>query len=511
MMVGNGKVCIAVLPILCVAMNTQTPNMTQHPIRVRFAPSPTGYLHVGGLRTALYNYLFAKHHGGVTILRIEDTDRSRLVDDAVDKLIETLDWAGLRFDEGPVTGGPYGPYVQSERTELYQRHAEELLALGKAYRCFCTSEDLEASRMKQLANGLDPSYDRRCRSLEQAESDNRCAAGIPFTIRLKTPLVGSLQFTDLVRGDVTVQYDVIDDQVLLKSDGYPTYHLANVVDDHHMAVTHVIRGEEWLPSTPKHLLLYDCFGWAPPSFAHLPLLLNADRSKLSKRHGDVSVEAYKEKGYLPEALLNFLALLGWNPGDDREMFTLEELVREFSIERVSKAGAVFDAEKLRWFNSQYMRALPSEQLLALCLPRLQAAGIQTSNSTRCEAIVSLLSPYLSIPGDIDPLLTPFTEQAITLDSADARAALEEDSAAIVFSEFSRRAREITPWDAPTIKAMISGIQKECGIKGKQLFMPLRYALTGQAHGPDLGAIAELLGRDSCIRRIEAAAGQHRTP
>lgn len=477
--------------------------MSNDQIRVRFAPSPTGFLHVGGLRTALYNHLFARNNGGTTILRIEDTDRSRYVEGAVENLLRTLDWAGITFDEGPVAGGPYGPYVQSERTELYREHVELLLREGKAYRCFCTSGELDASRQRQIESKLDPAYDRRCRSLTAADVEGKLAAGAAHTVRLKVPLLGSRHFTDLVRGEITVNFDAIDDQVLLKSDGFPTYHLANVVDDHHMRVTHVIRGEEWLPSTAKHLLLYDYFGWTPPQFAHLPLLLNQDRSKLSKRQGDVAVEDYKDKGYMPEALVNFVALLGWNPGDDRELFSLSELEQAFSIERVSKAGAVFDIDKLRWFNSQYLRALQPEQLLEQCLPQMREAGIDVSDTARCTAIVTLLAGYLSVPSDIVPLLRPFTDAAVDLSGEEAQGILAAESSGVVFAEFVRRAGAMTEWTAAGIKAMISEIQKETGIKGKPLFMPIRFALTGEGHGPDLGATAEILGREVCITRVSS--------
>jgi nondiscriminating glutamyl-tRNA synthetase len=480
--------------------------MNSSDIRVRFAPSPTGFLHVGGLRTALYNHLFARHLGGSTILRIEDTDRSRYVEGAVENLLDTLEWAGISFDEGPRNGGPYGPYIQSERSELYRQHVDQLLTEGKAYRCFCTPEELERSRRTQMEAKQDHSYDRSCRSLSESEVHEKLGLGLACTVRLKVPLIGNLHFTDRVRGDITVAYDVIDDQVLLKSDGFPTYHLANVVDDHHMRVTHVIRGEEWLPSTPKHLLLYEYFGWGAPQFAHLPLLLNQDRSKLSKRQGDVAVEDYRAKGYLPEALINFVALLGWNPGDDRELFTLRELEQEFTLERVSKAGAVFDLDKLNWFNAQYLRSLPAETVLAICLPWFAEAGIDTKDTARCTAITTLLISYLSLPSDIAPLLTPFSPSPIVIDEEEHLELLRSDVSRQVLGAFIEKAGVPGEWSAASIKAMISDIQKETGIKGKPLFMPIRIALTGTPHGPDLGATAEILGRDICIARAAAKLG-----
>ncbi|MBN1446326.1 MAG: glutamate--tRNA ligase [Bacteroidetes bacterium] len=472
-------------------------------VRVRFAPSPTGFLHVGGLRTALYNVLFARKHGGTAVLRIEDTDRSRYVEGAVENLLRTLEWAGLRFEEGPMQGGAYGPYVQSERTALYRAHADRLLAEGKAYRCFCTPEELAASRERQIAEKKDPTYDRRCRALGEGEIRVKRDTGMPFTVRMKVPLVGQLQFHDLIRGEVTVHTEAIDDQVLLKSDGFPTYHLANVVDDHHMRISHVIRGEEWLPSTAKHVLLYEFLGWEAPLFAHLPLLLNPDRSKLSKRQGDVAVEDYRRKGFLPEALVNFVAMLGWNPGDDRELFTMSELEKEFSLERVGKTGAVFDGEKLRWFNAQYLRALPPDRLVEACLPWMRETGFDMSDPQRTRRVVSAHCNYLTLPSDITEYLSVFTQNAVVIPDAESRSMVEAAESQLVFRRFIELAQSQDPWTGEEIKALIKTIQKDTGIKGKLLFMPLRLAITGEQHGPDLGMIAELLGRETVINRVEA--------
>jgi glutamyl-tRNA synthetase len=334
-------------------------------IRTRFAPSPTGFLHVGGLRTALYNYLFARKNKGVFILRIEDTDRTRYVEGALESLLKTLEQVGLEYDEGPGKNGKFGPYIQSERTEIYRGYAQELLDKKAAYPCFCTAERLEEMRKKQTEAKKAPMYDRTCLSLTSEEIESKMKQGIPYVIRQKIPHGRFLKFKDLIRGKVSFETLTIDDQVLIKSDHFPTYHLANVVDDHLMEITQVIRGEEWLPSTPKHLLLYEAFGWNPPEFAHIPLLLNKDKSKLSKRQGDVSVESYLEKGTSKEALLNFIALLGWHPGKgiEQEIFSLEELIEAFSLEQVHKAGAIFDLEKLNWFNFQWQRELLEQQLL----------------------------------------------------------------------------------------------------------------------------------------------------
>ncbi len=358
-------------------------------IRVRFAPSPTGYLHVGGLRTALYNYLFARKQNGTFILRIEDTDRSRYVEGAVDNLIETLRWAGLDYDEGPAKRGVAGPYVQSERIAIYREHVEKLVAGGHAYYAFDTPEELEEMRKAQEGQRLTPKYDRRALKLSPDDVHRKLESGVPAVVRMKVPDSTVIAFHDLVRGPVEFSSEQMDDQVLLKSDGYPTYHLANVVDDHLMGISHVIRGEEWLSSTPKHVLLYRYFGWDMPQFAHLPLLLNPDKSKLSKRQGDVAVEDYRKKGYLPEALVNFVAFLGWNPGDERELFSKEELVQEFSLERVGKSGAVFNIEKLNWLNAQHLRQKTGDEILAMLRPLLKN-GTEAGNAYPDEYLLRVV-------------------------------------------------------------------------------------------------------------------------
>ncbi|HIE03586.1 MAG TPA: glutamate--tRNA ligase, partial [Candidatus Latescibacteria bacterium] len=323
-------------------------------VRVRFAPSPTGRLHVGSAHTALFNWLFARHHGGAFVLRIEDTDRSRVVEGALEDILEGLRWLGLDWDEGP--------YFQSERVEIYRRHADVLLERGWAYRCFCSPERLERMRREQQARGEPPKYDRRCRDLPPDEVKGRVEAGEPNVIRLKVPLEGETKFVDLIRGEIVFRNSELDDLILLKSDGFPTYHLASVVDDHLMGITHVLRAEEWISSTPKHVLLYEAFGWEPPNFAHLPLILGPDKSKLSKRHGATALLDYRDKGYLPEAMANFLALLGWSPGDGREKLSGEEMIEEFSLEGMGKRGSVFDETKLEWLNGLCIRELPPEQL-----------------------------------------------------------------------------------------------------------------------------------------------------
>ncbi|KAF0139529.1 MAG: glutamyl/glutaminyl-tRNA synthetase [Stygiobacter sp.] len=335
-------------------------------VRVRFAPSPTGYLHVGGLRTALYNFLFARKNNGKFILRIEDTDRNRYVEGAVENLIASLKWCGLEYDEGPDKEGGFGPYMQSQRLDLYKKYADELIEKGHAYYCFCTPERLQVLKEEQAAQKLPQAkYDKHCLSLSKAEIDEKLASGIAHVVRLNVIPNQKIVFNDIIRNRVEFDSSNVDDQVLIKGDGYPTYHVANVVDDHLMQISHVIRGEEWLSSTPKHVLLYDFFGWEKPIFAHLPLLLNPDRSKLSKRQGDVAVEDYRAKGFLKEALVNFVALLGWNAGDDKEFYYMNELIESFSLERVNNSGAVFDLEKLNWINAEHLRKKSDLELLEM--------------------------------------------------------------------------------------------------------------------------------------------------
>ena len=362
-------------------------------IRTRFAPSPTGYLHVGGLRTALYSYLFAKKHGGKFLLRIEDTDRERYVADSVASILKSLYWAGIAPEEGVVLDkntikqkGKNGPYIQSERLHIYREHVNKLLRESHAYYCFCTPDRLEKLRETQQFEKKPTGYDGHCLSLDPSEAKRRVDSGERCVVRLKMPKTGETIFTDMIRGEVRFKNELIDDQVLLKSDGYPTYHLAVVVDDHLMDITHIIRGDEWISSVPKHLQLYKYFGWEVPQMAHLPLLLNPDKSKLSKRQGDVAVEDYIKKGYLPEALVNFVAFLGWNPGTEQEMYSLKELVKDFDLSKVGKAGAVFNIDKLNWFNKQYLKNLSNKELIKSAMPWLVEDGINVDGKIIEKAV-----------------------------------------------------------------------------------------------------------------------------
>ena len=478
---------------------------TENAVRVRFAPSPTGYLHVGGLRTALYNYLFARKNNGVFVLRIEDTDRTRYVEGAVENLIQTLRWAGLEFDEGPEKGGPKGPYIQSDRIALYQEHARRLLEEGKAYYAFDTPEELDEMRKLQEKTQAPLKYDRRALMLSAQEVQQKLAAGVPAVVRLRVPDATTVAFDDLIRGRVEFSSDQIDDQVLLKSDGYPTYHLANVVDDHLMGITHVIRGEEWLSSTPKHVLLYQYFGWEVPQFAHLPLLLNPDKSKLSKRQGDVAVEDYRSKGYLREAIINFVAFLGWNPGDEREMFTLEDLVKEFSLERVGKSGAIFNVEKLDWLNFQHLRRKPDTEVLAMLREHLKQSSLANRNFddayllsvigamgervTFVRDFVEKSGYFFQAPNQYDPDVLkkrwkPDTPQKL-------RRLIEE------FSLLENPQRE-------DYESALLRVARSLELKNSELIHPLRLAVSGVGAGPGLYDILFILGKEETHRRVVSA-------
>ena len=474
-------------------------------VRVRFAPSPTGFLHVGGLRTALYNYMFASRYGGKFILRIEDTDRTRLVDGAIENLLESLKWAGIEFDESPQNGGDYGSYIQSERLEIYTRYAKELIESGAAYYAFDTSEEIENMRQKLKDAGSDFKYNRKLMrnqfTLEQSEIDNLLKSGSPKVIRLLVDNSKSVIFNDIIRGEVTVKGDEIDDQILLKSDGFPTYHLANVVDDHLMKISHVIRGEEWLPSTPKHILLYEAFSWDKPQFAHLPLLLNPDKSKLSKRTGSVSVEEFRKSGYIKEAFINFIALLGWNPTADREIFEIQELIDVFDLSKINKSGAVFDRNKLAWLNAQYLRKTPLDTLSGQLLDILKDKGYVDFPIEYISRVLSLFIERIEFLHEI-------------LEKADYMFAPPQT----YDNEFKQKVWKNETWTL--MEPLLEIIKKEdlnpqqaflrtkeysisLGLKVNDLILPLRLMITGKSAGAGLFETMEVLGKEECFKRIES--------
>jgi len=494
-------------------------------IRTRFAPSPTGYLHIGGLRTALYSYLFARKHHGKLALRIEDTDQKRGVEGSAENLIKSLTWAGIEFDEGPHVGGDCGPYVQSERLEIYKKYADYLLKDGHAYKCFCTSGRLQQMREDQQARKQAPMYDRMCLKLSADEIAEKSAAETPFVIRQKIPDAsefapdGEMELNDLVRGPVSFKVALLDDQVLMKSDGFPTYHLANVVDDHLMEITHVIRAEEWLPSTPKHLLLYRAFEWKIPEFAHLSLILNKDRSKLSKRQGDVAVEDYIKAGFTPEAVVNFITLLGWHPGEGetQEIFSMEELIERFDMAKVHKAGAVFDMEKLNWVQWQWRRrkfeedprhdgeklvALVAEYLpdelrgdrlfLERCLKTVQEKILQKPSE-----VVQQISFYFKEKIDVDPELLKHEKMKVDLEMAKRSIQAGIDA----LTDFDGYELE------EDIKTCLMSVVETLGVKNGQVFWPLRSALTGEQFSPGVFEVIWALGKEKTLDRLNSALGR----
>ncbi|WP_427340411.1 glutamate--tRNA ligase [Caloranaerobacter sp. DY30410] len=488
-------------------------------VRVRFAPSPTGYLHIGNFRTALYNYLFAKNQGGKYILRIEDTDRTRYVEGAIENLIESLLWAGVVHDEGVfiengkiVQKGEYGPYIQSERLDIYKKYVEELIEKGHAYYCFCSKERLDKIREEQKSKGLTPRYDGHCRDITIEEAKKRIEAGEEYTVRLKLPPNKDIKFKDLIRGEITINTNDLDDQVLLKSDGFPTYHLAVVVDDHLMKITHIVRGEEWLSSTPKHVYLYEVFGWEQPVYVHLPTVLNKNKKKLSKRHGDVAVRDFRKKGYLPEALVNYLALVGWSPEDNREILNMEELINEFSFDRVSKTGGVFDTDKLNWVNGQYIRKSDVDRITKLAIPYLVEAGFINEDDIKnryewIKMIVSALQEKISYISEIVDKAYVFFKDKVEPENEEVVEVLKGEHVPGLIEAFEEELNSIDEIDEEFALNLFKKLQKKTGAKGKNLYMPIRAILTGQLHGPDLVKTILILGKQNILKRIEYVKGE----
>ncbi|HLP29704.1 MAG TPA: glutamate--tRNA ligase [Candidatus Didemnitutus sp.] len=477
-------------------------------VRVRFAPSPTGFLHIGSLRTALYNYLFAKHHGGVCILRIEDTDRTRLVEGAIEEQIASLAWAGVTFDEGPHVGGNHGPYTQSERFDLYRTYGLQLVENGSAYYAFDTSEELDAMRLRQQAAGIAPKYDRSTMrnqfTVGDHETQRLLGENAQHVIRLKVPLHTDVRFHDEIRGDVVFAGREIDDQILLKSDGFPTYHLANVVDDHLMEITHVIRAEEWLPSTPKHVLLYEAFGWKAPTFAHVPLLLNPDRSKMSKRHGDVMVRDFAEKGFFPDALVNFVALCGWNPGTDTEIFSHNELIEAFSLERVNKAGAVFDYKKLDWMNGEYLKSRDPKELAAELLPALTARGYQYIEPDFVADVIELVRERVHFLKDVTDFADYLFGDVLSPLSNELAASISgNDTLRTAVKTFRDGLNNASIADLEAFKGLSQSAAESAGLKMGAFMKPLRLILTHREVGADLFGTVHLLGAQRCSVRLDS--------
>ena len=496
-------------------------------VRVRLAPSPTGYIHIGTMRTALFDFLFAGHNDGTVILRIEDTDQNRFVEGALENMLKVFRQMGLEFDEGYYLDaedhiqekGDYGPYIQSKRLNLYHEHAKQLIGKGAAYYCFCDESRLEDLRKEQIALKKPPMYDRHCRNLSPADTQKKLKefedGGKKPVVRQAIPLEGQTVIHDLVFGDITYDHRVLDDQVLLKSDGFPTYHLAVIVDDHLMEISHVIRGEEWIPSTPKHILLYQAFGWEPTAFAHLPLILNPDKSKLSKRQGDVSVEDFLNKGYLPEALLNFVAFLGWNPKTEQEIFTLQEMIDQFDFSKVNKAGAVLDMNKLDWMNGLYIRTLDPSDLAESLIPYWEAAGLIDKSKTDMSYLTAVANlekerlkklseigertRYFFVEPEVDPQLLVWKKSS----ASDAKEKLT------ALAAFLKELDDSVIADSKELEARVKAYIQENSFDTGSVLWPMRVALTGLPASPTPFEVASTLavglGKEAVIRRLEKAA------
>ncbi|MGI5837788.1 MAG: glutamate--tRNA ligase [Chloroflexota bacterium] len=475
-------------------------------VRTRIAPSPTGMPHIGTFRTIVFNWLFARHHGGKFVVRIEDTDVARRVEGALEAILDGLRWLGLDWDEGPEVGGPYGPYIQSQRLSIYQEHAERLIKQGDAYRCFCTPERLSAIRQEQQRRKQPSGYPRLCRSLSEEEVNARLAQGEVPVIRFKVPMEGSTTFHDLIHGDITFPNAALDDFVLIKSDGYPTYHLAHLVDDHLMRITHVMRADEWISSTPRHMLLYQAFGWEPPKFAHVPQILGPDRSKLSKRHGATSVIAYRDMGYLPEAMLNYLALLGWAYDATTEIMSREELIRYFSIDKINKTGAIFDIKKLDWMNGYYIRQLSVPDLTSRLMPYLEQAGLTTEKDRGyVEQIVPLIQERIRKLSDACELIDFFFADQLEYESKLLVAkGLTAESSLSALRAAKERIANLPDWSRSALEDVTRPLADELGVKTGQLFGILRVASTGRTAAPPLFETMEVLGRERVMARLDVA-------
>ncbi|HXG23763.1 MAG TPA: glutamate--tRNA ligase [Chthonomonadales bacterium] len=482
-------------------------------VRVRFAPSPTGSPHVGNIRTAIYNWLFARKTGGQFIARLEDTDRDpeRYRPESIREIEESLRFLGIEPDEWWVTGGPAGPYVQSERLELYRKAADELIAAGKAYRCYCTPERLAELRSRQQQQGIPSGYDRRCRYLTEEDRARYEAEGAPYTVRLAVPREGKTTYRDVVYGEISVENKLIDDQVLLKSNGWPTYHLGVVVDDHAMGITHVIRGEDWQPSTPKHILLYQALGWEQPVWVHVPLILGTDRKKLSKRHGTTQFTDFIREGYLPEAMFNFLVLLGWSAGEEnRELFTVAEILERFSLDGITRHPAVFDYDKLRWMNGEYIRSSRPERIVKLCLPYLVQAGLiddppSEEQQVYAAAVIPLVIDRLHVLSDVVELTEFFFREPQEPEEKGRKKWLSGPEAEERLDRSLEAFAHLKgPLTVETAEETVNSIAEEMQSERAPIIHTLRVATTGRTVGPGLFELLSVLGKERVLARLHRA-------
>lgn len=477
-------------------------------VRVRYAPSPTGYLHIGNARTALFNYLFAKHYDGDFVVRIEDTDKKRNLEDGESSQFSNLKWLGLDWDESVDKDGGYGPYRQSERGKFYDPLVEQLLAEDKAYKCYMTEEELEAEREGQIARGETPRYGGKHAHLTKEEQEAFEAEGRKPSIRFRVPKGKVYKFDDMVKGEVSFESDNIGDWVIVKKDGVPTYNFAVAVDDHYMEISDVIRGDDHVSNTPKQLMIYEAFGWEPPRFGHISLIVNEQRKKLSKRDGQILqfIEQYRDLGYLPEALFNFITLLGWSPEGEEEIFSKEEFIKLFDENRLQKSPAFFDKKKLAWVNNQYMKQKDSETVFELALPHLINAGLIPESPSEEDLdwgrkLIGLYQKEMSYAGEIVPLSEIFFRDEVALNEEEQEV-INGEQVPELMEHLYGKLEELEPFEAAEIKKTIKAVQKETGIKGKQLFMPIRVAVTGEMHGPELPNTMEVLGKEKVLKRLK---------
>ncbi|MBU7594049.1 glutamate--tRNA ligase [Metabacillus halosaccharovorans] len=477
-------------------------------VRVRYAPSPTGHLHIGNARTALFNYLFAKNQGGKFIIRIEDTDKKRNIAGGEESQLKYLRWLGIDWDESVDVGGEYGPYRQSERNDIYRKYYEELLEKGLAYKCYCTEEELEKEREEQVSRGETPMYSGKHANLTVEEQKELEAKGLKASIRFRVPANKEYRFFDMVKGDISFESEGMGDFVIVKKDGTPTYNFAVAVDDHLMKISHVLRGEDHISNTPKQMMIYEAFGWEIPIFGHMTLIVNESRKKLSKRDESIIqfIEQYEELGYLPDALFNFISLLGWSPVGEEEVFTKNQLIEIFDATRLSKSPAVFDTQKLAWMNNQYIKQLEMEKLIPLALPHLVKAGkvpedMSSEVKERTNQLIALYQDQLNYGAEIVQLTELFFKEEISYDE-EAKQVLEGEQVPEVLKAFQHEIKHADDFTAETIKGLIKAVQKTSGQKGKNLFMPIRVATTGQTHGPDLPKSIAVLGKDTVLTRIK---------
>ncbi len=470
-------------------------------IRTRFAPSPTGFMHIGNLRTAIFEYLVAKHEGGDFILRIEDTDQSRKVDGAIEFIYNTLKLCNMDIDEGPNNAGDCGPYIQSERLDLYKKYALELVNMGKAYPCFCTESELAEMREYADKHKIPFMYDGRCSHLSKEEIDKKISEGIPYVIRQKMPKYGTSIVKDVVYGNVKVDNNVLEDQILLKSDGYPTYNFANVIDDHLMGITHVIRGNEYLSQTPKYNLLYEAFGWDAPTYIHVPMVLGSDGNKLSKRNGDASFMDLYNEGFLPEAIVNYLVLLGWSPEENKEVFSMDELIKSFNMNRISKSPSSYDIKKLKWFNAKYIKELSDDDYLKFIRPFL-TLDVSDKDEEWINKLLLIYKDHISYGKEINDVVSIFFNDDYEISKENMEFLESDENIPVVINTYYEELSKLDSWDVESIANVINIVKEKTGVKGKLLYMPIRIKISGVEHGPELPDEIYLIGREKVLKRLK---------